>query len=205
MARASAGFAPAGMLSASTLPPSIRSASGGSLRRSPGMGRAGGILVAVRSRRGIATSRYRTAAGRTRPATSGWSKSERKTLIPSTIEVRSLASSAIQSLQVPPRSTASTCSAELAARAAPSASSVHSTFSSASRFRRSASRRHAALAGAGHRLPTPTSPSASLCAIRSLRAMTARSGHTRSPSPWPRRSCRRTTPRPRCSGRCPGA
>ncbi len=36
--------------------------------------------------------------GQNTPATSGWSKRERKTLIPSTIEVRSLASSADQPL-----------------------------------------------------------------------------------------------------------
>ena len=46
MARPSAGFAPAGMLRARTRPPSISSASGGSRRRRPGMGRtACGVLV----------------------------------------------------------------------------------------------------------------------------------------------------------------
>ena len=50
MARASAGFAPAGMLSARTLPPSISSLSGGSRRRRPGTGRtACGVLVRSRT------------------------------------------------------------------------------------------------------------------------------------------------------------
>ena len=50
MARPSAGFAPAGMLRARTRPPSISSASGGSRRRRPGMGRTACGVVLVRRR-----------------------------------------------------------------------------------------------------------------------------------------------------------
>ena len=107
MARARAGFAPAGMLSARILPWSISCASGGSRRRSPGMGRTSGILPGRSGvRRGISSG----GGGQNTPATSGWSKSERKTLMPSTIEVRSLASSTDQSWTYH-RSMASTCSA----------------------------------------------------------------------------------------------
>ena len=104
IARARAGFAPAGMFSARTFPSAISSASGGSRRRSPGTGRTAAasspgspMLVSME-----ADSSTAGGGGQNTPATCGWSNSERKTLIPSTIEARSLASSAIQSWRYPP-------------------------------------------------------------------------------------------------------
>ena len=59
---------------------------------------------------GSASSVSAGGGGQNTPATSGWSNSERKTLMPSTIEVRSLASSTDQSWTYH-RSMASTSSA----------------------------------------------------------------------------------------------
>ncbi len=96
--------------------------------------------------------------------------------MPSTIEVRSLASSAIQSCRYH-RSMACTCSA-YSLPAAPETGSVrYSSFNSASSSARSGSRRHATLPAPA--ISQPQSSSACLCAFRSLAAMTARMGHSR--------------------------
>ena len=109
MARASAGFAPAGMFSARTLPPSISSLSGGSRRRRPGTGRTASASSSGAAPYICMDSSGSGGGGQNTPATCGWSKSERNTLMPSTIDVRSLASSAVQSCRYH-RSIASTCS-----------------------------------------------------------------------------------------------
>ena len=184
MARPSAGFAPAGMLRARTRPPSISSVSGGRRRRRPGMGRTASASSSGASSP-ICIDRDSSdsgGGGQNTLATCGWSNSERKTEMPSTMDVRILGSSASQSFRYQ-RSMASTCS--LSSRPAPpSLSSVsYAISSSASRSRSTGSSRHITLPSPEAGLQTQ-SFSASGRAIRSLREITACAGHAAATRYW---------------------
>ena len=111
-----------------------------------------------------------------RPATCGWSKSERTTEMPSTIEVRSLASSATQSFRYH-RSIASTCSLSLPSVPCSLSSVSYRVSSSSSRSRNPVSSRHVAVCALGTGFQAQSSR-ASVCVARSLLATAARTGQS---------------------------
>ena len=125
----------------------------------------------------------RGGGGQKRLATPGWSKSERKTLIPSTIEVLRFTSSAVQSFRYH-RSIAPTVSGSPRPIPWPVAFLAKGIPSSVTRPRSPASRRQVATSppGAGVRCHRSSAWATPGCAPRGIKAT---SGYASSASSWP--------------------